>query len=199
MTLEQRMDRLERQVRWHRKIALVLVMAVAAALSMGQTNDFEYIICRGLTVVNEKGDRVAALKSWKLGGVLYIYGVNGYSTTIIAQNDGGDGFLETSSSSGKELVKLSSGKGGGILETFSSSGKKIVDLGTTTSGDGILTTYSSSGKKPVKLGAHKDVGGALSVFNKTGEAVCTMHPEDYGNGVIGAWNRKGKGRTLESR
>ena len=199
MDTEERLDRLERRMRFYKRLTVVLTLVIVAGVSMGQAGDYKEITCRGLTVVNEKGDRVAALKSWKLGGVLYIYGVNGYSTTIIAQNDGGDGFLETSSSSGKELVKLSSGKGGGILETFSSSGKKIVDLGTTTSGDGILTTYSSSGKKPVKLGAHKDVGGALSVFNKTGEAVCTMHPEDYGNGVIGAWNRKGKGRTLESR
>jgi len=24
-----------------------------------------------------------------------------------------------------------------------------------------------------------------------------MYADDYGNGVIGAWNRKGEGRTLE--
>lgn len=40
------------------------------------------------------------------------------------------------------------------------------------------------------------LGGDLSLGNKTGETVCTMGVDDYGNGVIGAWDRKGKGRTL---
>ena len=31
----------------------------------------------------------------------------------------------------------------------------------------------------------------------TGESIATMYADEYGNGVVGAWNRKGKGRTLK--
>ena len=40
-------------------------------------------------------------------------------------------------------------------------------------------------------------GGLVQVFNKTGEGIATMKADEYGNGVVGAWNRKGKGRTLK--
>ena len=38
---------------------------------------------------------------------------------------------------------------------------------------------------------------AFEGFNKTGEGVVQLYADDYGNGVVGAFNRKGKGRTLE--
>ena len=30
-----------------------------------------------------------------------------------------------------------------------------------------------------------------------GEEIVDLMADEYGNGVVGAWNRKGKGRTLE--
>ena len=33
--------------------------------------------------------------------------------------------------------------------------------------------------------------------HKTGESIVQMYADEYGNGVVGAYNRKGKGRTLE--
>ena len=46
-------------------------------------------------------------------------------------------------------------------------------------------------------GTADDTGGSLTVFNKTGEGIAQVKADDYGNGVVGAWNRKGKGRTLQ--
>ena len=40
-----------------------------------------------------------------------------------------------------------------------------------------------------------DNGGVVAISNKTGESVATMYADEYGNGVVGAYNRKG--RTLE--
>jgi hypothetical protein len=36
-----------------------------------------------------------------------------------------------------------------------------------------------------------------AIRNKTGEEVAQLYADEYGNGVVGAWNRKGKGRTLQ--
>jgi len=48
----------------------------------------------------------------------------------------------------------------------------------------------------VALSASPD-GGLVYVYNKTGEFIAEMSADEYGNGVVGAWDRKGKGRTLE--
>jgi hypothetical protein len=45
-------------------------------------------------------------------------------------------------------------------------------------------------------GAPDSSGASISVFNKTNDEVCTMRVDEYGNGEVGAWDRKGKGRAL---
>ena len=42
-----------------------------------------------------------------------------------------------------------------------------------------------------------DTGGMVSVFNKTGEGVVQLRADEYGNGVVGAFNREGRGRTFK--
>ena len=79
---------------------------------------------------------------------------------------------------------------------FSQTGKAIVALGSMANGSGTVTTYSLTGKDLVRLSATEN-GGALSVYNKTGEDIIQAIADEYGNGVVGAYNRKGKGRTLQ--
>ena len=40
-------------------------------------------------------------------------------------------------------------------------------------------------------------GGLVAVFNNKGEPIATMGADEYGNGLVGAYDRKGKGRTLK--
>ena len=40
-------------------------------------------------------------------------------------------------------------------------------------------------------------GGRLNIVNKTDETVVQLKADEYGNGYVGAFNRKGKGRTLQ--
>ena len=69
-------------------------------------------------------------------------------------------------------------------------------LGATVGGNGLVKTYQPNGKELLALGA-TDNGGFVEVYNKTGEAIVQMSADDYGNGVVWAGNRKGKGRTLK--
>ena len=61
-----------------------------------------------------------------------------------------------------------------------------------------ISTWSASGKDLVALGATPN-GSLVYVYNKTGEDIVQLFAEDYVNGVVGAWNRKGKGRTYDSK
>ena len=42
-----------------------------------------------------------------------------------------------------------------------------------------------------------DNGGMIYVSNKTGETIAVMEADEYGNGLVGAYNRKGKGKQLK--
>jgi len=55
---------------------------------------------------------------------------------------------------------------------------------------------SAKGKDLVVLNA-SDNGGLVYVYNKTDESIAQMGADEYGNGVVYAGNRKGKGRTLQ--
>jgi len=42
-----------------------------------------------------------------------------------------------------------------------------------------------------------DNGGMVYVMNKTNETIADMKADEYGNGMVGAYNSKGDGRTLK--
>ncbi len=75
-------------------------------------------------------------------------------------------------------------------------GKTLVMLNSALGHNGTVQTFQPNGKVLVDLSAG-DEGGVVNVYNKTGESIATMYADDYGNGVVGAYNRKGRGRTLE--
>ena len=83
-----------------------------------------------------------------------------------------------------------------MIRTESAEGKELVKLTSTVDGQGTVTTYQPNGKELVRLTSN-DNGGGVQVFNKTGEDIVTLDADEYGNSVVGAWNRKGKGRTLQ--
>ena len=62
----------------------------------------------------------------------------------------------------------------------------------------MLAVSSKTGTDLIFAGSDVD-GFFFEGYNKTGEGVVQLSVDDYGNGVVGAYNRKGKGRTLESR
>ena len=55
----------------------------------------------------------------------------------------------------------------------------------------------NSEEKPAVALFSNDKGGFVSVSNKTGGEIVQLYADDYGNGVVGAYNRKGMGRTLK--
>jgi WD40 repeat protein len=98
---------------------------------------------------------------------------------------------------GKVVVTLSANDdGNGMIRTRSAKGNDLVDLTSTEGGNGTVRTFQPNGKKLVMLGS-TDNGGGVVVLNKTGEMIAEMKADDYGNGVVWAGNRKGKGRTLQ--
>jgi len=158
MTIEQRLDQLEKRNKrltvalTMTVVAMCAVVTIAAKYRVEKEGLFEIVAKRHINVMNDAGKVVVTLSA----------------------SDDGNGMIRTRSAKGKDLVTLSS----------------------SVDGDGFVTTYHANGKTLVDLSA-TDRGGLVYVSNKTGEVIAEISADDYGNGVVGAYNRKGKGRTLE--
>jgi len=97
---------------------------------------------------------------------------------------------------GEIIVALGpNGDGNGLVQTYSAKGKNLVDLNATVADQGMVITYHPNGKTLVRIGTTAN-GGAIEVKNKTGEPIVSMVADEYGNGVVGAYNRKGRGPEL---
>ena len=150
MTVEQRLDQLEKR---NRRLTVGLTMTVVT-------------ICAVVTMA-ATGDKVGDFDTVRAKNVFV-------ENAIMAQS----------------------------VAVISGENKLAVSLGVAGDGNGTVTTYETNGselfgKILVDLTASPN-GGLVEVFNTAGEDVVQMYADDYGNGVVGAYNRKGIGRTLES-
>ena len=156
MTMEQRMDQLEKRNKRLTVALTMTVVAMCAVVTMAATGEkysgVDTVVARHIAVVNDAGEIVVSLGA----------------------NDGGNGLVYTMSANGNDLVMLTS----------------------TDNGNGAVTTYQSNGKDLVNL-TSTDNGGMVYVMNKTNETIADMKADEYGNGLVGAYNSKGDGRTLK--
>ena len=89
------------------------------------------------------------------------------------------------------------------VKVVNDAGHEIVELGRGYSakerenlrGCGMIQVRDELGHLTHAIGS-RYTGGTIEVHNRTGEKIVTMYSDEYGNGVVGAWNRQGKGRTL---
>ena len=79
----------------------------------------------------------------------------------------------------------------------SKTGNALISAGATGGdGDGQLLVMSKNGDIRTQIGSDED-GFMISGYNKTGDNVVHLYADEYGNGVVGVRDRKGKGRTLQ--
>ena len=178
MTVEQRLEQLEKRNKRLTVALTMTVVAMCAVVTVAAKDDkistFDKVKARYIAVTNEAGEIVVTLGA----------------------NDAGGGLVRTMSAKGKDLVNLTSTDSGGTVKTYHPNGKPLVALTASADGDGFIETNQPNGKPLMKLGSSDD-GGLVHVYNKTGEFIVTMGADEYGNGVVYAGNRKGKGRTLK--
>ena len=108
---------------------------------------------------------------------------------------GTGGEIRVTDRTGKNLCKMSADERGGRVDIRSTAGLGGTVIANTENG-GIVIVSSVEGKLMTAID-NSENGGTVTVYNKTQESICTIKADEYGNGVVGAWNRKGEGRTLK--
>jgi hypothetical protein len=199
MTIEQRMDQLEKRNKRLTVALTMTVVAMAAVVTMAATGEkdgnFDTVTARTIFVKNAEIQRRAEI------GVVTARYINlknktGDYVVRLRANPAGDGEISTHSAKGNDLVVLSATTGGnGIVTTYQPNRKRLVELGATTGDNGRVTTYQPNGQPLLDLSGTEN-GGGIEVYNKTGEGIAQMVADEYGDGLVGAYDRKGKGRTL---
>lgn len=167
MTIEERLDQLEKRNKRLTAALTLMAVAICAVVTVAATDDN---IGRFDTVF---ADRIYAKTSIQ-------------AKWVFVTNNAGDSVLGLGADDG----------GNALVDMRSAKGEKLVTLGATVDRAGTVATYQPNGKELVDLSAN-DSGGIIEVSNKTGEGIAQMFADEYGNGVVWAGNRKGKGRTLQ--
>ena len=156
LTIEQRMERVEKSLRKSRYLNLVMGLLVVS-LSGGLIYNFfgvrGTIRAKRLIVVNSRGSAVE-----------------------IDCNDEGDGIISLNDSMNLPRALLgNSKKGYGTLELYTGAQQKMVSVGGSGSG-GQIAVYNNSGRKVIDAQASKTNSGAIAVHDYDG---------NYAHGIFG--------------
>lgn len=203
--MEKRVEQLERRATHYRNALVLLVIGLCAVGVVGFTTDDGVIRGRSLELTDDEGEFFSAYSAMGTRPVITFRG--GVS---IQSNEGkrlmwlgadklGDGyiFINTKNGDSERLITVgSNGVNGdyGGFAAMSRSGHILVWAGGAD-GAGLLNIASETGTLITARG--NSTGFLLDGFNKTGEGVVQLGVDDYGNGYVGAYNRKGVGRTLK--
>jgi len=161
MTVEQRLDQLEKRNKRLTVALTMTVVAMAAVVTMAATGekngDFDsvhadVVIAKKILVSNKAENTVVKL---------------GY------QPNSGNGFISTYYPDGRPLVTLT-------------SENRSTGPGTSRAKCGIIRTYDPNGKNLLTLSATEN-GGSVNVFNMGGDHIAQMTASSKGYGVVTVW------------
>ena len=143
MTVDERLDRLERQYRWLKGgLASLVVAAVATGLLFfaPQYTIPDLVEARAFHVVGEDGTTLVKQEGSPGGGMVSTMHGEGHVLVSLSAL-GGMGTVTTMNGEGQDLVSLWVTEGGnGMVKTMNGEGKEIVTLTATGDGEGVVTT-----------------------------------------------------------
>jgi hypothetical protein len=133
MTIEQRLERLERENRWLKAggTAVVLVLLAVGVMGAAWGKKIPDVVkARAFHVVGNDGTVLARLE---------------YAT---GKTDGGSGYVTTYNAKGQALVMLAATTvGEGAVTTLNGKGQSLVTITASTNGVGMVTAYDPSGRR----------------------------------------------------
>ena len=202
--LEQRITELERRASRYRNALVLLVVGMCAIAVVGATSDddvvHDVIKTRDLRVLDWRGNAVVQATSLSRGGIFSVHNRAGQSVFYVVADGDSSGEMVLKDRKNRVLIHA---HGAGNYVFGGKNGRlevgNVVSMGSSSEGHGEIEVRaggSKAGERRIYLGSNTDNGFFIEGRNKTGEGVVQLYADDYGNGVVGAYNRKGKGKTL---
>lgn len=151
-----------------------------------------------LRIKNKDGNEIIHVGADFLtgNGMLTIRNKDGNETIRAGARVNGDGLLIIGDKNGNAITHVGvESNGGGMLMLKNKDRKQIFYAAAGVIGDGLLKILTKNGKNMIYAGGVAN-GGIIEIDNKTGETVIQLVVNKRGNGVVGVYNRSGKGRTF---
>ena len=148
-------------------------LTASAFLFLGaQNNDLGDVIVRSLKVIDDEGNEVVTLASYKLGGFIWVWNNRGSQAVEMSVDGNSGGYFRANDIEGKSKVEVRAGGNdsrGGLIETYNATGAMTSYLGTGKSGIGILRTFNDSGVETGYFGTSKDRDGMVVLSDQNGQ------------------------------
>lgn len=140
MTIEQRLERLERRNRWLTFGICSVIVAAVVACGSGQAKDAavpEVVRAKAFHVVTDDGTVLIKLED--------CFGLHAFPPP-----------------NGQELMHI------GTIGLFDEAGVQLVMLGASTDGNGLIRTMNRDGFPVTRIGSKNDGYGIMAVYDPTG-------------------------------
>ncbi len=215
-----RLHKLEKQNRYMKLGGLAIVFLVVTTLLTGarmKPDIFEEIRAKKIVLVNEQGKKVIVMEyvnnvsrivSFDSNEtVRFMLRVDDESSRLTLWDSNQKGRLSLITKDTMASLNMVDSKRKSRLTLLTDDEKASLNMSDSNEmGRFMLTTddegsrlflRDSNEKDLLLLTSSGDNGGGMWMFNKTNENVVKLGVDEYGNGVVGAYNRKGKGKTLK--
>jgi hypothetical protein len=186
MTIEQRLEHLEQQnqrtQRSNKRLTVALTMTVVAmcavvTMAFRKETEIDMLVAGKIVTKDLQVVGLAEFDLWKQGGQM---GPDDLGEGVAILENGivlsSDEFKGATSEIRPDFIRF-------VKET-----RTQVFVGGED---------KSRYDPPSSSVSNTNTGGGISIYNRTGERIIDLRPDEYGNGLVGAWNRKGKGQTLQ--
>ena len=195
-TLQERMERIEKQNRCLKSCMVVLVLSFLALAVMGAKagpNDghFRQIIAEGITIVNGAGQELILIGSKKEGTGIRVLNKAGKSVLSIGitADEGGSGIL-VSDKEGRPRIGLGMDEGVPSVALTDENGKKILALGGDEKGYGFVIMGENEVER-VGLG-FKEGNTGVAIYDDNGQYVRGMIRQKNGTHYSSYVDENGK-------
>lgn len=148
MTVEERLDRLEKNLRRWRLISLGLVAAtvlLGSALGWSIFGTRSSIKTRGLFVVNDKGNAIELTTSAEGDGLISVNDHAALPRVMFGNSQKGYGKLELYTGHSQRMVMIGGTGSGGQVAVFNNSGHRVVDMQAKKTNSGAIIVSDFDG------------------------------------------------------
>jgi hypothetical protein len=188
--LEQRLARLEKNVRYYRFgfAGLLTAVTVFAFMSFNRKLPAPDVIqAKTFQVVDDQGRVLVELNKEDGNGQISTFTASGNKLVSMFTSDGGAGGINTFGKDGKVIFKVTNTtEGGGYMALFNGAGSEVGELGVTNAQSGYLRLNDSKGDKLIWMTYTQDGGGYLSLSNEGQETMRFSTPD--AGGRMGIYN-----------
>ena len=195
-TIEARLAKMERSLRFYRSIFLISSVLIAFLIISSfkdKQSAPDRVQAKAFEVVDDYGNVLAKLAAYKNAGTMVIYTDRGKSLVNILKNVDGNGAVVGFNSAEQIAYRLTgTSSGGGTMELNNATGKEVVYAGPTTSNGGLITIYNASGNQIVTTGQTAEQNGVINIYNRNNNRINAMGGDADNNGVFNGWDNGGK-------